>query len=151
MKIGASLTLLRGDCVGSSQLDKTLCGKPHAIPTQSIYHFFVPTQYPRNPHTSWCIFGIPTHFDISCFNVNVLMGFNGLNSNSNWNLPTQTRSQYTFPTQTPFVTEPSPHNPHAIPTQMSPFVSPHAKWSWGGPSLRLCGPRVGLWDSGFNK
>ena len=45
---------LRGDCVGSSQLDKTLCGKPHTIPTQSIYHFWSS----RNPHA------IPTNLDV---------------------------------------------------------------------------------------
>ena len=54
---------LRRDCVGSSPLDKTLCGKPHVSPTQSVYHYFVPTQSPltlmyiptqspRDPHAN---------------------------------------------------------------------------------------------------
>ena len=40
--------------VGSSPLDKTLCGEPHASPTQSVCIIF---SSPRNPHA------IPTHFD----------------------------------------------------------------------------------------
>ena len=38
--------------------------------------------------------------------------------------------------ETHFVTEPSPLNLHAIPTQMLPSSSPHAKWSRRGPSPR---------------
>ena len=96
---------------GAPHSTKPCVGSPTPVP-HNVHIIF---SSPRNPNA------IPTHSDVYLQSPRILIL---IHPHTFYHIHARNK----LPLQ--------PSRPHAIPTQISPSSSPHAKWSWGGPSPR---------------